>query len=167
MPPFRKRPILVDPRFDGDALKELRDIGHGHRVNVVDASYDIPRGAKIVKFPGSSADALKGIVRLIPVEDDRVDVMLRDPELRDVPNDSVYIQADHEFDEAMAQLIDTDRIELEIYHRFRQTEQEEIEPEGFYAMANEHGDNTLYVLTIDELPFACASIVAGHSQRAE
>ncbi len=168
MPPFRTGPIEVDRRFDGNVLRELRDIGHGHRVNIVDASYDIPRGTRVVKFPGSSADALKGIVQLIPVENDRLDIMIPDPVVAD---ESHYLVAHAEcrFRAAADKLRDPSgpNINLVAVFHNRYAGQEEGTPTGFYDLANNHGINTLFVRTIDELPFACVSLVAGHSQRTE
>ena len=168
MPPFRQGPIVVDRHINGETLMELREIGHGHRVNVVDASYDIPRGARVVHYPGSSAAALEGILSLIPNEG-YVDVMHPDPDIP--PGDPNGYKAAVAF----GKILDEDIVkEGRPYWRYRLAEQQAADVDkgdgsdaelGFYDIANNHGPNTLFVRTIDDLPFACASLVVGHSQR--
>jgi L-fucose mutarotase/ribose pyranase (RbsD/FucU family) len=165
MPPFRKRTI-IDPRFDGEALHELRDIGHGHRINIVDASYDIPRGARVIKFPGSSADALLGIIRLIPIEDNEVAIMEQDAEFANSPLSHIARRASLAFEQIVDKL--PAKNEPELLRRRRLTEEEVLDTPGnvgFYELANRNIEQSLFVRTTDELPFACASLVAGHSQR--
>lgn len=170
MPPFRAGPIEVDRRFDGETLRELRDIGHGHRINIVDASYDIPRGAKVVNFPGSSADALVSVFRLIPVEGDMVTIMGADhifgpeqaekalsKETRELLT-SAYGLFDRALDVILKEVIKEGEInDLAIIPRDGE--------HGFYEIANNPDQASLFIRTIDELPFACATLLAGHSQR--
>jgi L-fucose mutarotase/ribose pyranase (RbsD/FucU family) len=165
MPPFREGPIIVDRRFDADALYELRRIGHEHQINIVDASYDIPRGAKVIKFPGSSAEALLGIVRLIPIEKDSVEIMERDAELEQDDPDGQHIsaQASHAFEDALETARHENDIDLDVHWNYRHV-QAGSNGAGFYDDAN-NAPNSLFVLTTDDLPFACVSLVAGHSQR--
>ncbi len=180
MPPLRETPIVVDRRLDGETLHELRDVGHGHRVNVVDASYDIPRGARVVKFPGTSAQALEAVVRIIPIEGENnelgcspIVVMDADAELESQFTDDGTINYEHIAKRAAATFfkVGTQLNELEIgtevdwqdlQYRYRQ---DSSEGEGFYSMANGSPETSLFIRTIDELPFACASVVVGHSQR--
>ena len=157
MPPFREGPIKVDRRFDGDALKELREIGHGHAINIVDASYDIPRGSKVIRFPGSSADALLGVVRLIPIEGEVV-IMDRDEEMdaTDPRAESVSAIASRLFEEAL-DIARNDGVELDCHWVLR---------DGFYEDAN-NAPYALFIRTIDTLPFACALLDTGHSQQTD
>lgn len=183
MPPLRETPIRIDRRLDGETLHELRDIGHGHRVNIVDASYDIPRGARVVKFPGTSAQALEAVVLIIPIEGENnelgqspIVVMDADAELESQFTDaSGNIDYEHIAKQAAATFfkVGTRLNELEIgvevdwqdlQYKYRQ---DGVTGEGFYSMANGSPENSLFIRTIDELPFACASVVVGHSQRTE
>jgi L-fucose mutarotase/ribose pyranase (RbsD/FucU family) len=174
MPPFREGPIEVDPRFDGEALHELRDIGHGHRVNIVDRSYDIPRGARTIKFPGSSADALLGIVRLVPLEEGSIVEYMRPDATIETAiegSNSVNFAARSAFRDAAEVLVKQPRrIGINLYPLYRKDEDESAQNSGdpgFYTVANSGDERHLFVRTIDDLPFACASLVVGHSQRTE
>lgn len=160
MPPFRKGPIVVDRRFDGEALLELRDIGHGHRVTIVDDSYDIPRGAKTIKFPGSAAEALLGVVRLISIEGP-VEIMARDEKLAttDPTKDHISAEASKAFDRAQ-DIARIEGIDLEIEGLHREGE------DGFYDKAK-NAPNSLFIWAVDELPFACASLIVNHAQLTE
>jgi L-fucose mutarotase/ribose pyranase (RbsD/FucU family) len=162
MPPFREGPVIVTRKLDGETLQELRTIGHEHQVNIVDASYDIPRGARTVNFPGSSAEALLGIARLIPIEDDAVSVMVRDRGW----GDENPAQATTAFEEVAVRLR-SEGIDLkELIHSHRNYDAGSPKGAGFYDVANS-APAALFVRTIDDLPFACASLVVGHSQRTE
>ncbi|HTB49205.1 MAG TPA: hypothetical protein VK712_03925 [Verrucomicrobiae bacterium] len=170
MPPFRQGPIEVDRRLDGEALHELREVGHGRRITIVDASYDIPDGVKTIKFPGSSAEALLGIVRLVPLEEGSVvEYMRPDPSLEE--SSQTVIAARVAFRKA-AEALDEQagRIGINLYPLYRKDEDEAAQNSGdpgFYSVANNEGQRHLFVRTIDDLPFACASFVVGHSQRAK
>ncbi len=185
MPPFRNGFIEVDLKFDGDALKALRDIGHGHRINIVDASYDIPRGAEIVKYPGTSAEAFLGVVKLIPIEGEdsaHPDVTVMSPdatlaiEIEDKPN-HVAARAGEAFFAAGEDLVQMQvGSHVNIGDSFASTDwtdtssrvREDIAGlDGFYTIASNPREQHLFIKTIDELPFACVSLVAGHSQRTE
>lgn len=37
---------------------------------------------------------------------------------------------------------------------------------GFYTVANNESEDTLFIRTPDDLPYACATFVIGHSQRS-
>lgn len=191
MPPFRRGPIEVNPGFQGDALGKIRDVGHGHRINVVDASYDIPDGSTIFDFPGSSADALKSIVRLIPIEGEHegqpaITIMSPDTKSRHeidkiidqgAAENEVSCRALIAFMEALEELnqegvgpalhgrrsIDWMNADL----RYRLDADEVNWTTGFYGMANNPDEPHFFVRTIDDLPFACASLIVGHSQLTE
>lgn len=166
MPPFRKGPIEVDRHFTGEALHELRDIGHGHRINIVDASYNIPRGARVIDYPGSSAEAFMGVVRLIPIENDFALIMDRDEKFqRDDPQgERTSGQAGRAFVEA-ASTLDSEGLDLELEWAYKDSESGPTCLENsFYYEAN-FARNRTFIKTIDDLPFACASLVVGHSQR--
>jgi L-fucose mutarotase/ribose pyranase (RbsD/FucU family) len=167
MPPFRENPVIVDRRLDGEALHELRDMGHGHRVNIVDASYDIPRGARVIKYPGSSAEALLGIVRLIPIEGD-VEIMERDAELADADPlaQNISAKASHAFEEVETKLAEDDIDLITFVWNYRNGEADSNGDGGFYDVADNAPKN-LFVRTVDDLPFACASLIVGHSQLTE
>lgn len=182
MPPLREMPISVDRRLDGETLHELRDIGHGHRINIVDASYDIPRGARVVKFPGTSAQALEAVVRIIPIEGENNDhatspivVMDADAELESqFTDDGGTINYEHIAKQAAAAFfkVGTKLNELGVgtvdWQDLQYSYRHDMETgEGFYTMANGSPETSLFIRTIDELPFACASVIAGHSQRTE
>jgi L-fucose mutarotase/ribose pyranase (RbsD/FucU family) len=164
MPPFRKGPIVVDRRFDGEALHALRDAGHGRRINIVDASYDTPEGATKIRFPGSSADALSGIVRLIPIEAGEVTYMQPDPEA----DTDIARTAGKRFERVVKSLAEQENpIKIELNERYRENGAELAESgrPGFYSLANTGNEQRIFVVTVDSLPFACASLVIGHSQR--
>lgn len=168
MPPFRKGPIIVSRRFSADALHELRERGHGHRFNVVDASYPIPPGARTITFPGTTAEALLDIARIIPIEDNSVTLMDCDTVFDKDPMDSVNKAASNAAEDIAATLQDDDSpVELTFYERRRLTEEEEPGELGFYELADDPSQAATYVRTIDPLPFACLTFRAGHSQRTE
>lgn len=166
MPPFREGQIKIDRGLSGDLLKFLREVGHGHRVNVVDASYDIPRGATVLDYPGSSAAALVGILSLIPIEGDEVTYMETDQQLDRVQDHGSVQFAARAALHAVQDGLKEDGIGIAFDGRYRLDEQE-TEKVGFYSMANGQLETTTFVRTIDDLPYACASLVVGHSQRTE
>lgn len=162
MPPL----IGIDRGIDGEMLKALEEIGHGAQIVVVDASYDIPEGAQTVSYHGdSSARALTGILKLVPVDENdvwtltgkkvgKVVAMLPDPpetecaalaELREafpLGNGPVLVGAT----------------------RFGQEHEKGVTKRGFYAAANDPEKHTLFVRTRDEKAYACAMFAVGHSQ---
>jgi L-fucose mutarotase/ribose pyranase (RbsD/FucU family) len=160
MPPFREKPVRVDPLIDGEMLHELRDIGHGHWVHIVDASYDIPRDAKVVNYSGTSANALLGIARLIPIDTDERyhHIMTRGENAgeEDPDEKKVSAQALKAFEEIVDQLLTDEegQIFLDPYYSY---------PEDFHAEVDDE-PKSLFVRTIDDLPFACMSLRVGHSQ---
>lgn len=167
MPPFREGQIEVDRRFNGEGLHALRDIGHGHMVNVVDASFDIPENARVIDYPGSSADCLLSIVRLIPVEHEEVVVMAPDPSFTEDTNPVGFL-ALAAFTEALSKLYHDDNYDDVVISRlFRKDDQYTDGKGGFYSLANDPATPKLYFRTTDDLPFACASLIAGHSQRTD
>jgi hypothetical protein len=156
MPPFRSEKILVDPLFDGEMLHELRDIGYGHEIVIVNVVYDTPRDARVVRYPGSTADAYLGIATLVPIEEQSL-VMEGNPEGPD--------KGDDELDEVADKLR-----ELSMSGWAR-----DFSPDLVWADNGEKGfrdhvgekSNTLFVRTIDELPFACVSLTVANPQLSE
>lgn len=164
MPPFREGKIEVDRRLDGETLQELRDIGHGHRITIVDASYDIPRGSRVLKFPGSSADALLSVIKLIPIEDTAFEVMDADSDWEaDGEATEVERRAGAAFTRVEDELVEIEGGEIQngIAYKPRKGEN------GFYATANNPNEPGLFIRTTDDLPFACVTFLAGHSQITE
>ena len=151
MPPLKG----IDRGLNGTILKALEESGHGRRIAVVDASYNIPRWAQVVDYAGAtSVDALIGILRLVPYEGT---ISLMRPDETTNPNDWVFgdlatIALEQEFDEPdVVRRLDT------IY------EGSETAP-GFYTIANNPDEDTLFVRTRDTLAYACATFIVGHSQ---
>lgn len=162
MPPFREE-RLVDRGLSGRALRVLEESGHGRRVAIVDTSYPIPRWAETVDYRGrSSADALLGVVRLIPVEGE-VEFMSPDPEdSREEAKEAleafnqVFIKLESEIPELQDQVGER--------HRLDKDEPERV---GFYSLVNNEEVDTLFIRTADRLPYACATFVIEHSQVPE
>jgi L-fucose mutarotase/ribose pyranase (RbsD/FucU family) len=178
MPPFREGPIRVDRRLSGVLLKELREVGHGHRINIVDASYDIPRESVVHDFPGDSADAYLSIARVIPIEredsEGEVDVcaMLPDQHLLDnvvpgIADSRIYIKARSNFKGVGSKLTrEIEKVDFTNIEECSRHDGVDYEgSKGFYSLANSQANPHFFVRTIDELPFACISLVVGHSQR--
>jgi hypothetical protein len=98
--------------------------------------------------------------------------MWHDPTDGDAPE--IYTAAIDAFQKAQRTL-SAEKTYIDITSRCRNTEQELLvtgldgleHREGFYDLANNHGENTLFIVTQDALPFACASLIAGHAQRTE
>lgn len=176
MPPFREKGVKVDRKLDGDALKMLRDVGHGHRINIVDASYNIPEGAQVIKFPGTSAEAYSAVLHLIPVDEDMDAVTIMGVD-RSLDDDEAALRAMGAFSDVERQLNEeglgsndnpgTERDWSESFAINRLSQESLLGGEGFYDIANNPNVASTFIRTIDELPFACASIVVGHSQRAQ
>lgn len=168
MPPFREGPIIIDQRIDEDLIYVLRKAGHGVRLNIVDRSYDVPPDAEKLKFPGSSADALLGIVRLIPVEDNSVTIMLPDTDHAPETHPTSFM-AGVAFEDVVAQLrAQNNPVELEeLAGVYRKDDVPGGSDPGFYNLAKNPDERHIFVHTIDDLPFACVSLVVGHSQLTE
>jgi hypothetical protein len=160
MPPFREGPINFDRQIDGDLLKFLYEVGHGHRINIVDASYDIPHNSRVLKYPGSTSDAIRGIVSLIPIED--CDLMYPDPDSQESKiMRKAYLQ--------MAQALNTPAIDNDTFSTgiFFRLDKDSPDGKGFYTIAKDPGTPHTFIRTRDDLPFACAGLIVGHSQRTE
>lgn len=161
MPPLRG----IDRGLNGRALKALEESGHGRRLAIVDASYDIPAWAEVIDYTGqTSADALEGIGRLVPIEGG-LDVMLPDP-----GDDSEHADdAEAAFFAARDRLGKVLRQALPINGLQRLDEADPGNPEdsGFYSLVNDESARTLFVRTRDVLPYACASFMIGHAQSVE
>lgn len=113
-------------------LGMLRDVGHGRRINLVDRSYDRPEGARVLDYPGSSANALLGVARLIPIEDDEAVTMNPDP---DIDIDTPAYDAKRGFEEVASALRSEDK-PVSLYPVFRKDEDEDgLDGKGFYSIA--------------------------------
>lgn len=195
MPPFREGLTKIDRRLSGELLHFLRDVGHRHRINIVDASYDIPAGSVVYEYPGATADAFEAIARLIPIENEvpgpiEVTEMIRDEAFRPILEDMADDDPNHEphvvqlASKAMEKAIKRLNIEkvgeredgtvvewIEHDVRLRLDEEEKNSvfgrEKGFYSLANNPEQPRTFIRTQDDLPFACVSLVVGHSQRTE
>src|SRR3990167_10107099 len=148
MPPMKG----IDRGLNGDALKALEEAGHGQRIAVVDPSYAIPEGARVVPYQGeSSATALRGILSLIPLEKDRRSY------------DVVAMAADENVDDCAAS-DEFERVaeELGLEIGFNPRHDTSQTMPGFYAEVNH--PETLFFRTRDEKAYACATFIVGHSQ---
>jgi hypothetical protein len=153
MPPLKG----IDRGLTGEALKALEESGHGRRLAIVDASYNIPRWAQTVDYRReTSSQALMGILRLVPVEGDHIDLMSPDPDDDKPTSHEAYIRLssciEHLFDGHKQGNV----------HRL--DEQENAGEKGFYSLANNQEEDTLFFRTSDKLPYACATFIIGHSQ---
>jgi hypothetical protein len=125
----------------------------------VDASYNIPRWAEVIAYHGrSSASALFGIVKLVPVEENRIDFMMPDPSA-----DSPAYRAQNGFELAADELEEELQIKLKTGNIPR-LDLYSPHGKGFYTIANNVEEDTLFVRTRDRLPYACATFIVGHSQ---
>lgn len=164
MPPL----LGIERGIDGDMLKALEEIGHGAQIAVVDASYDIPEGAHVVKYCGdSSPRALAGIIALVPVDEDMPrlggersrSIVCMEPDdagesgtvleefANTIPSDMILVAAKRNGDAA--------------YREDSRTAQ------GFYAVANSPEAHTLFVRTRDPRKYGCAVFTVGHNQPAD
>lgn len=162
MPPFREE-RRVDRGLPGKALETLERSGHLRRMAIVDTSYPIPRWAEEVDYRGrSSADALLGVVRLVPVEG-VVEFMSPDPD----DNREEAKEALKAFNQAFVELeSEIPELQDQVGERHR-LDDDEPEGVGFYSLANDPHADTLFLRTGDRLPYACATFVIGHSQVPE
>lgn len=159
MPPLKG----IDRGLNGEALMALEESGHGRRLAIVDASYDIPREAQSVDYRGqTSAEALKGILALVPYEPGTMVVMVSPSE---VTEGSAADRSHDAFQEALDELFPAEQ-----YPNSEGMECSVLVPpkgwpgegDGFYDLVNH--EHTLFVRTPDRLPFACISFIIGHSQ---
>src|SRR3990167_9280168 len=123
-------------------LKALEEIGHGAQIAVVDASYDIPKESQTVDYQGdSSASALKGILNLVPTDNDIVIAMGSDEHDKPCP-------ALKETYDALGSAPIT---HIYVVQRLGEENGEDVlSRQGFYAIANNPEKNTLFVRTRDE-----------------
>lgn len=154
MPPLKG----IDRGINGEMLKALEEIGHGAQIAVVDASYDIPVGSQVVNYQGdSTAQALEGILKLVPIDEDKNVISLMGPD-------------DHgaECPALRDELAVTQRLGLQAGVIKRLGEPSAAEWSGgylgFYRIANNPEVHTLFVRTRDEKAYACAQFIVGHSQ---
>ncbi|MBI2009112.1 hypothetical protein HYS84_01730 [Candidatus Saccharibacteria bacterium] len=162
MPPFREE-RRVDRGLPGKALRALEESGHGRRMAIVDTSYPIPRWAETVDYRGrSSADALLGVVRLIPVEG-KVEFMSPDPnDSREGAKEAleafnqVFVKLESEIPELQDRVGERHRLD-----------HDELDGIGFYSITNDSEVDTLYLRTGDRRLYACATFLIGHSQVPE
>lgn len=164
MPPLKG----IDRGLTGEALKALEESGHGRRIAIVDPSYNIPKWAQVIDYRGpNSAQALLGIVKLVPVETEEPIVFMRfDPSEEDKP---VAAQAYRNFTETeYSEEISPFRVNKAVLPRLDQDAIEQGKGDiGFYSIANNEAENTLFIRTPDTLPYACVTFVIGHSQITE
>lgn len=168
MPPLKG----IDRGINGDMLKALEETGHGDLIVVVDASYSIPNGAHKVDYQGdSSADALKGILALVPVDEEpggpqfgvpdpsyKITAMMPDPPESTSPALEAFKK---EFPLGHEGYVLTGITRLgEDNPRFSG----ENTKAGFYSVANDPEKRTLFVRTRDQKAYACAMFTVGHSQ---
>ncbi|HUD06827.1 MAG TPA: RbsD/FucU domain-containing protein [Candidatus Saccharimonadales bacterium] len=150
MPPLKG----IDRGINGSLLKALEETGHGDHIAIVDPSYSIPEGSRVIDYQGnSSARALKGILALVPIEEES-HVLLMMPDTEQHSHEAVT-----EFEEALGGVRETDWLT-----RYGKDNPSGI---GFYDLVNNPSNetqNTLFVRTRDEKAFACAMLVVGHSQ---
>lgn len=147
MPPLKG----IDRGLNGDALKALEEAGHGQRIAIVDPSYAIPEGARVIPYQGeSSATALKGILSLIPIE-------------KIHGSDALIMEADERPDDCEAtKAFDQVAVELGLVLGSIQRHDTSDLFTGFYTEVNQ--PDTLFFRTRDEKAYACATFIVGHSQ---
>ncbi|MEK7620893.1 MAG: hypothetical protein AAB395_00890 [Patescibacteria group bacterium] len=196
MPPFREGLVKVDRKLSPELLFFLRDVGHGHRINIVDASYDIPKDSVVIDFPGTTAEAFEAVSRLIRIDGEEdstspvvnITEMLWDEKFDDIANkkprpDHVAFLASKALHDSYRRL-EADKVgvphrkglppllypqESQLYSRTHkdQVTRTNEEGQGFYSIANNSEEPHTFIRTQDDLPFACVSLVVGHSQRTE
>lgn len=158
MPPLKG----IDRGLDGKVLKILEESGHGEQVVIVDPSYAIPEGARVVDYHGdSSAQALRGILALVPSEATKqgFDVVSMDA---DPDDSSLSPNALNAFKEVVASLGLRLGYEPRLPSWPVETSTDETEA-GFYANANDP-EKSIFVRTRDPRAYACARFIVGHSQ---
>jgi len=159
VPAFRETALTIDPRFNNKPLQELSAMGASHRITIVNANYDIPGGMQSVGFPGSSADALLGIARLIPIEEEVI-ILRHENQVRDVieyESGRAFYRADMTLRNQEPPII------LKLKNRCQSTADNLFKRPGFYQVISNPYEQHLFVRTIDELPFACCSLVVAHN----
>lgn len=151
MPPLKG----VDRGLNGNALKALEESGHEDKIVIVDPSYSIPEGAKVIDYQGdSSAQALRGILNLVPHEPLALDGW-----------DATCMAADSAEEECPARdAFKKVAGELGLALGTRTRHGTDEYPGGFYSRANGLERPTLFVRTRDEKAYACAMFIVGHSQ---
>lgn len=157
MPPFRAELVAVDRLLSPKLLAHLRRIGHGHRLTIVDDSYDIPEKSKRLSFPGNSARALLAVARLIQIENDVVTYMK--------PDEGAPIEAHrakHAFSEVVRQLSRDDDIGIALRGLYRN--REAGAGPWFYDLADDPAQKHSFILATEPRPFGCVTMDVGHSQ---
>ena len=159
MPPLRG----IDRGLNGEALKALEESGHGQMIAVVDSSYPIPREAQVIDYRGpSSAAALEGVLRLVPVEPGPLYMMMPDSD----DSRAIAKEAQGHTGAAIGRVArELDERELWMLQLTAVARLDTDSQPGFYSIVDKA--DTLFIRTIDDLPYACAAFVIGHSQRSE
>jgi len=153
MPPLKG----IDRGLNGEALKALEESGHGRRIAVVDASYNIPRWSQAIDYNGkTSVEALVGILKLVPHEGNIL-LMKPDSDVTEYGDGPFCDIAATEVDEALGYPKQFGILRLD-------TIENDEEVPGFYSTANDESVDTLFIRTRDTMAFACATFVVGHSQ---
>jgi hypothetical protein len=162
MPPLKG----IDRGLTGEALKALEESGHGRRIAIVDASYDIPRSAQKVDYRGqSSAQALLGVLKLAPIENKSLTIMGPDGDAQ-ADDPELAWQASRDIEEAYRSIDWGEEFPggANLARRLDEDQGATVQ-EGFYTIAN--SSDTLFIRTPDTLPYACATFLVGHSQTGE
>ena len=150
MPPLKG----IDRGLNGGALKALEESGHGERIAIVDPSYAIPEGSRVVSYQGdSSAQALRGILRLVPLEGP-VTCMLADENVTTNEAHEEFIEVIHELG---VQADWRDRHDTDL-------PDSRYDWRGFYTIVNNSDESTIFLRTRDKKAYACATFLVGHSQ---
>lgn len=147
MPPLRG----IDRGLNGNALKALEEAGHGQRIAIVDPSYNFPVNAQVLDYvgPPHTSAALRGILKLIPIEGDVV-LMAPDP---------------GSDDRKALDKMQEELNRLEIGHGVIPRLDEHAEDgNGFYSVVNNPESSTIFFRTRDVRTFACATFIVGHAQ---
>jgi hypothetical protein len=145
MPPLKG----IDRGINGALLQALEECGHCEQIIIADASLNIPHDAYRRDYQGdSSAQALLGIIALVPVEEGtRITCMAPDPPARTC--------------KAMEVFRSTIGFRIESLPRNGDHRKGGL---GFYDLINDSEMPTLFVRTRDILPFASARFLVGHAQ---
>lgn len=163
MPPLKG----IDRGLDGEALRILEQTGHGRQIAIVDPSYEIPADAwkesRVYDYHGStSADALLGILKLVPVDEplhEHPEVVVMHPDEGDERKEATTA-----FEHAVDEL---GELRIAYVPRLDSDVSSFDEPDlgkGFYSLANDPEKKTVFFRTRDTKAYACAMFVVGHSQ---
>lgn len=151
MPIPRGEQIIIPKTITPELLTTLDNLGHNHRIVVVDHSYDIPVGfhrRDVVELSNeSSPQVAADILGVMPADtEDSIVPML--PNENDPPE---HFRAMKEFNE----LVPSHGEALRCAYKGAV---------GFYAMVNSLQIPTTFIKTMDPRPYACVTWLNGHVQ---